>query len=172
MHETASFPAEQSLHCFRSFRRSRFNAQNMVQCAAFGCNHNSGNPGVEVSGRVHSFHSFPIKRPPLLKKWLANIRRAQFTPTTHRHSRLCSGHFTADTFEEDLFGRYAGRSPGKLARRHLKADAFPTEFSFTATVETDDAGDVVQQQQSQAQSHGRREFPTATGGVSDGRALA
>ena len=94
----------------------------MVQCAAFGCNHNSGNPGVEVSVRVHSFHSFPIKRPLLLKKWLANIRRAQFTPTTH--SRLCSGHFTADAFEEDLYGRYAGRSPGKVARRHLKADAF------------------------------------------------
>ena len=53
----------------------------MVQCAAFGCNHNSGNPGVEVGVRVHSFHSFPIKRPLLLKKWLANIRRAQFTPT-------------------------------------------------------------------------------------------
>ena len=81
LHETASFHAEQSLHCFRSFRRSRFHAQNMVQCAAFGCNHNSGNPGVEVSVRVHSFHSFPIKRPLLLKKWLANIRRAQFTPT-------------------------------------------------------------------------------------------
>ena len=62
LHETASFPAEQSLHCFRSFRRSRFHAQNMVQCAAFGCNHNSGNPGVEVSVRVHFFHSFPIKR--------------------------------------------------------------------------------------------------------------
>ena len=87
LHETASFPAEQSLHCFRSFRRSRFNAQNMVQCAAFGCNHNSGNPGVEVSGSVHSFHSFPIKRPPLLKKWLANIRRAQFTPTTHTQAQ-------------------------------------------------------------------------------------
>ena len=46
---------------------------------------------------------------------------------------------------------------------------FPTEFSFTATVETDDAGDVVQQQQSQAQSKAqaggssrrrRAEFPT------------
>ena len=142
----------------------------MVQCAAFGCNHNSGNPGVQGSGRVHSFHSFPIKRPLLLKKWLANIRRAQFTPTTHSltHSRLCSasGHFTADAFEE-AYGRYAGRSPGKVARRHLKADAFPTEFSFTATVETDDAGDVVQQQQSQAQSQAggssrrrRAEFPT------------
>ena len=59
----------------------------MVQCAEFGCNHNSGNPVVEVSGRVHSFHYFPIKRPLLFKKWLASISRAQFTP---------------DAFEEDL----------------------------------------------------------------------
>ena len=49
--------------------------QTMVQCAAFGCNNKSGNPGVEGSGKVHSFHSFPIKRPPLLKKWLTKLDR-------------------------------------------------------------------------------------------------
>ena len=130
----------------------------MVQCAAFGCNHNSGNPGVGGSDRVLSFHSFPIKRPLLLKKWLVNIRRAQFTPTSY--TRLCSAHFTADAFEEDLYGRYVGRSPGKVPRRRLKADAFPTEFAFTATVETGDAGDVVQQQ-SQAQSQARRALAAA-----------
>ena len=48
-------------------------AQAMVQCAAFGCNNKSGNPGVEGSGRVHCFHSFLIKRPPLLKKRLTKL---------------------------------------------------------------------------------------------------
>ena len=48
-------------------------AQTMVQCAAFGCNNKSSNPDVERSDRVHSFHSFPIKRPPLLKKWLTKL---------------------------------------------------------------------------------------------------
>ena len=147
-------------HCFRSCR-TRFHAQNMVQCAAFRCNHNSGNAGVEGSGRVLSFHSFPIKRPLLLKKWLVNIRRAKYTPTTY--SRLCSAHFTADAFEQDLYGRYVGRSPGKVARRRLKADAFPTEFAFTATVETDDAGDVVEQRQSQAALAGAPTVPTGSG---------
>ena len=36
-------------------------AQTMVQRAAFGCNNKSSNPDVEGSGRIHSFHSFPIK---------------------------------------------------------------------------------------------------------------
>ena len=42
--------------------RSRYAAHcTMVQCAAFGCNNKSTNPGVEGSGRIHSFHSFLIK---------------------------------------------------------------------------------------------------------------
>ena len=43
-------------------------ALTMVQCAAFGCNNKNGNPGVEGSGRAHSFHYFPIKRLPLLTR--------------------------------------------------------------------------------------------------------
>ena len=64
---------------------------------------------------------------------------------TQQLSRLCPAHFTADAFEEALYARYVGRSPGKATRRRLKEDAFPTEFAFTATV---DAGDVVQQENS------------------------
>ena len=45
-------------------------AQTMVLCAAFGFNNKRGNPDVEGIGRVHSFHSIPIKEPPVLKKWL------------------------------------------------------------------------------------------------------
>ena len=49
-----------------------------------------------------------------------------------------------------VYGIYVGRSPGKVARRRLKADVFPTEFAFTATVGRGDW----------------RESPTATGGHS------
>ena len=49
--------------------------QTIVQCAAFGCNNEIGNSGVEGSGRiiVYSFHSFQIKRPPLLKRWVTKL---------------------------------------------------------------------------------------------------
>ncbi len=62
---------------------------------------------------------------------------------TQQLSRLCPAHFTADAFEEDLYARYVGRSPGKATRRRLKADAFPTEFAFTATVD----GSATEQRQ-------------------------
>ena len=62
---------------------------------------------------------------------------------TQQLSRLCSAHFTPDAFEEDLYARYVGRSPGKATRRRLKGDAFPTEFAFTATVD----GSATEQRQ-------------------------
>ena len=85
---------------------------------------------------------------------LMNIRRKQFCPT--QYSRLCSEHFCA----KRVRGGSLCQICRSIARKDSsKQDAFPSAFAFAVTVETGDAGDMVQQQ-SQAQSQGG---PTGTG---------
>ena len=90
----------------------------MPLCYAFGCNNTSKNSLV-------SFHSFPLKKPGLLKQWLANFNR-DVIPT--KNVRLCSDHFEADCFKEDLYGKYVGRKPGERVSVFLKDGAVPTIF--------------------------------------------
>ena len=45
----------------------------MVQCAAFGRNNKSSNPCVEGVVVIHTFHSFPIKWPELLKNCVTKL---------------------------------------------------------------------------------------------------
>lgn len=76
-----------------------------------------------------SFHAFPFSNPELLKKWLHNIRRKNFTPSKNS-SRVCSVHFTDDDYKKGVSvihdkGQYGTRP---RTRRKLKDDAVPTVF--------------------------------------------
>ncbi|XP_060771015.1 uncharacterized protein LOC132881935 isoform X3 [Neoarius graeffei] len=94
----------------------------MPSCAAVGCTCRTG------SGQQHgrTFYGFPLKKPDLLKKWLVNMNRPGFVPTTN--SRLCSAHFLDTCFKEDLYAKYVGVTEGQKRQRRLKEDAAPTEF--------------------------------------------
>jgi len=61
-------------------------------------------------------YRFPLNKPELLKKWLHQTKRKNFTPT--KYSRLCSEHFVDD----DYLIR-----PGSDVKL-LKDNAFPTIF--------------------------------------------
>ena len=94
----------------------------MPACAETGCTCRTG------SGQKHGrrFYSFPLKKPDLLKKWLANMERTSFVPT--KSSRLCSAHFLDSCYKEDLYAKYMGVAEGEKRLRLLKEDAVPTEF--------------------------------------------
>lgn len=68
---------------------------------------------------ISLFFSFP-KNKQLLKKWIAAVRRKDWNPT--KHSRLCSFHFTADSYD----------TSGWSSVPKLKSDAVPTIFDFPA----------------------------------------
>uniref|UniRef100_A0A4W3J6P8 THAP domain containing 1 n=1 Tax=Callorhinchus milii TaxID=7868 RepID=A0A4W3J6P8_CALMI len=67
---------------------------------------------------VHSGEwGFPLKRPELCKKWVAAVRRRNFTPT--KNSNLCSEHFTVDCFRKNCNNKI------------LEENAVPSIFCFT-----------------------------------------
>ncbi|GCC27331.1 hypothetical protein chiPu_0005755 [Chiloscyllium punctatum] len=83
----------------------------VLSCSAYGCkNRYDKDRGV-------SFHRFPLKRPELCKKWLAAVRRRNFTPT--KNSNLCSEHFTLDCFRKNCNNKI------------LEENAVPSIFCFT-----------------------------------------
>ena len=102
----------------------------MVQCAAFVCNNNIGNPSKDGSDRLCLFRVPPLKRSFILKKRLANTRRAQFCPK--KNSELCSAHFTTDAFEAELCGKFVtfDHQERQFDDTYLP-DAVPTEFTFS-----------------------------------------
>lgn len=101
-------------------------------CMAPGCS-NRGVP----SGIQRHFHSVP-KNERIQKMWLNNMKLKD-PPRgpdgkLSKHCRVCSDHFTADSYKRDLQAELMG-----LTRpRKLKEDAVPTIFDFsgysTATV--------------------------------------
>lgn len=86
-------------------------------CAAIGCT-NSDEKNKKLSLGL-TFHSFPLKRPGVLKSWVHAVKRKNFTPTTC--SFLCSEHFKEGDFQLQPF----------TAQRQVKQDAVPSIFSFT-----------------------------------------
>ncbi|XP_035226099.1 uncharacterized protein LOC118198515 isoform X2 [Stegodyphus dumicola] len=82
----------------------------VLSCSAVGCKNRF------VKGGAITFHSFP-KNKTLRKIWEAKIRRANFTSTAY--SKLCSYHFTSDSFDRLKFGG-----------TWLKPDAIPTIFNY------------------------------------------
>ena len=76
------------------------------------------------------YHSFPISRPAIFKKWVSFVKAKQPEwkgPT--RRSLVCSNHFESECFEkrpilkEVFFGKPCGKK--------LKPEAFPTLYSKT-----------------------------------------
>uniref|UniRef100_A0A3Q0SYG9 THAP domain-containing protein 1 n=1 Tax=Amphilophus citrinellus TaxID=61819 RepID=A0A3Q0SYG9_AMPCI len=67
---------------------------------------------------VLSFHSFPTQSN-LRKRWLINIRRDDFTVTSH--TKVCSRHFATDELIEPM-------TPD--GRRRLIKGAVPTLFDW------------------------------------------
>lgn len=85
-------------------------------CAAYGCSNNSTKASTKEKNI--SFHRFPLNKPGILKKWLINLRRKDFTPNAY--SVLCSEHFNEEDFTFQMFTN----------TRLLKKDAVPSKFTF------------------------------------------
>lgn len=83
----------------------------VISCVAYGCNN-------EQDRRKIPFHTFPFKRPEILKLWIQALRRDKWTPS--KTSRLCGEHFLPTDYINQ---------PG-LAVKRLKPDAVPSVFSF------------------------------------------
>lgn len=89
----------------------------MPACAAINCTSR------QTRGCGKSFHRFPHGRPEILKKWVMNMRRDTFKPSSK--AVLCSDHF-----EEGCFDR-----TGQTIR--LRVDAVPTVFAFPGRTRKD-----------------------------------
>ncbi|XP_075458763.1 THAP domain-containing protein 1-like [Ascaphus truei] len=89
----------------------------MPACAAINCRSR------QTRGCGKSFHRFPHGRPDVLKKWVTNMRRDIFKPSSK--AVLCSDHF-----EEFCFDR-----TGQTIR--LRTDAVPTMFTFPERMKKD-----------------------------------
>ncbi|KAM4810393.1 THAP domain-containing protein 1-like [Rhinophrynus dorsalis] len=89
----------------------------MPACAAINCTSR------QTRGCGKSFHRFPHGRPDILKKWVINLRRDKFKPSSK--AVLCSDHF-----EEFCFDR-----TGQTIR--LRTDAVPTVFTFPGKMKKD-----------------------------------
>ena len=76
-----------------------------------------------------------MNNPDLLKKWLDNISRENFTPS--KHSRLCSKHFEQSCLKtksnDSNSFRKRKRDSLDLAHIFLEEDAAPTIFSGLPT---------------------------------------
>lgn len=79
-------------------------------CSAYNCKNNTRDKSL-------TFHSFPLGNPPLLKKWMRNLRWKDWSPEAH--SKICSSHF-----ESKCYRVING------TRRLLHSWAVPTIFSF------------------------------------------
>ncbi|XP_053865058.1 THAP domain-containing protein 3 isoform X2 [Malaclemys terrapin pileata] len=91
-------------------------------CAALRCSN-------RYSSRCRqqlTFHRFPFSRPELLARWVGNIGRGDFQPSSH--TVLCSQHFQPDCFS--AFGN----------RTNLKPNAVPTLFACPRTARVSRAG--------------------------------
>ncbi|XP_056463747.1 ARL14 effector protein isoform X1 [Gadus chalcogrammus] len=80
---------------------------------------------LKESGRIVHFHAIPLKKPEVLRRWLAALKR--LSPPMGPARRVCSDHFIeADYIEEGAFAE-----DGRFVRRptsRLKPDAVPTIF--------------------------------------------
>ncbi|XP_035216122.1 peroxynitrite isomerase THAP4-like [Stegodyphus dumicola] len=88
----------------------------MASCAVATCRNTYRN----TKGRGIIFHAFPKKNLLLTKKWLLQCRRQDYV--NENHARVCSEHFLASDYEDDMRNRLLGLPQKKL----LKSDAVPT----------------------------------------------
>lgn len=88
-----------------------------VHCCVPLCNQRGV---LDDNGSKVSFFCFP-KDPHLKKKWIVAIKRDEgklFVVT--KHTKVCSNHFTADSYLPNVVGD----------RRYLRVDAVPSVFAF------------------------------------------
>ena len=95
-------------------------AYKMVHCIAFGCN----NKNTEQKKGI-SFHRLP-KDEKLKKVWLAKLR-LKCPPKNLDNVRVCSEHFTPDSFVPDMQAKFGF----KKAVARLRDNAIPSIFVFT-----------------------------------------
>ena len=114
-------------------------AGRMPSCCAQNCTNRtrSGKLGCEDI----SWHRFPLQDAQLLRSWLTNLGRADFVPTTN--SRLCSEHFTEDSFVE-VDEHFAGK---RRPARRLKSRAVPTVFAQRPVHTSSSKDDEVDEEQ-------------------------
>eukprot|EP00795_Rhopilema_esculentum_P005350 gene5350-525_t len=95
----------------------------MRHCIAYGCT-----PKVRAAatadGKNISFHKFPEDKA-VRKAWLVKIKRENFVPS--RHSRVCSLHFTNESF---LRSPVVNNSLEVTMKAQLLPDAVPTLFVY------------------------------------------
>jgi hypothetical protein len=99
----------------------------MVNCCVPGCTNYSAK--TKDLDKVISYHKIPSD-PRLQKFWIARLRRENLPPL--KNCYVCSEHFEADFFENDLVKQLTG----KRSKRKLKEDAVPSIFSFTTSGST------------------------------------
>ena len=102
----------------------------MAFCQAYGCSNKRGRTIRE--GETLSFFKFPdpVKDVERAKRWLHNIGTG-FNISTFKFDKnktVCSDHFHANCFEQNLVAEFLGYTPAKP--RKLKEGAIPTIFSY------------------------------------------
>ncbi|XP_049883483.1 THAP domain-containing protein 1-like isoform X4 [Pectinophora gossypiella] len=116
-----------------------------MSCAVWGCSSHSGRK--ENSQQLLSFHRFPVDDNKK-KEWIIRINRRNWIP--NKYSRICSKHFTADSFM---------CVPNSKWRR-LRDDAIPT---LNIMDQTDEMNPVTKEEpfddQSQPQNPVTKEEP-------------
>ena len=76
-----------------------------------------------------SFHSFPKEGTAVAKEWIAKFRRDPGSSfVIHKHTKICSDHFTSSEFVATVLDY-------PLERRHLKPNAVPSIFPWTTEVQ-------------------------------------
>lgn len=95
-------------------------------CIAPGCKNEFYR--VQSEGKKVHFHTLPLKRRPVLLRWLAALKRKN--PPMGTDSRVCSEHF----LEEDYIEQKVFESDKLVVRRtnKLKPEAAPSVFNFSA----------------------------------------
>ncbi|XP_068214164.1 uncharacterized protein [Palaemon carinicauda] len=86
----------------------------MVTCIAWGCKNRSQGIGGHVG-----FHTFPLKNPALLKKWLDALRIS--SRVLNKYCRVCSDHFSPQDYKRD----FRHELIGTRRKRILREDAVP-----------------------------------------------
>ncbi|XP_055950294.1 THAP domain-containing protein 1-like [Argiope bruennichi] len=100
----------------------------MAYCAAINCKSKIGEDPAKT------FHRFPLWNPPLLEKWLSNLKRTDFWKPAST-SVLCSDHFEESCF--DQIGNV----------KHIRGDAVPTLFFIDDKPQSENSNESLEKPQ-------------------------
>lgn len=95
-------------------------------CIAPGCSNEFYR--VKTKNKIVHFHTLPLKRHAVLRRWLAALKRVN--PPVSHNARVCSEHFLKEDYvEERVFEseRLVVRQTNKL-----KPEAVPSVFDFSS----------------------------------------